>query len=54
MIDTAELRKIVSDFRRSASPSNGNALDHCTNQDLKQVINATADMMNAFIKKLEQ
>ena len=52
-MDVQKLRNIVSEFRYSAKPSNGNHFDPCTIRDLNNVISKLSNALDAIIDEIE-
>lgn len=52
-MDVQKLRNIVSEFRYSAKPSNGNYSDPCTVGDLNKVISKLSNALEAIIDEIE-
>lgn len=52
-IDTAKLRKLISNFKFYSAPSDGVLSNPCTVQDIRKVINNVSKLLNAFVDELE-
>lgn len=53
-IDTAKLRKLISNFEFYTPPSDGVQSNPCTIGDIKKVIKNVAKVLNGFVDELEE
>lgn len=52
-IDVDSLRKAISHFKFYSGPSNASGNAPCTVSDIKNVIDGTAKLFEAFLKEIE-
>lgn len=53
MVDTDKLRQAVLDFQKNARPTDTNSSAPATVKDIRQLIQATATVLNQFIDELD-
>lgn len=53
-IDTAKLRKLITDFKFYSRPSDGVQSNPCTIKDINNVIDNVSRVLNEFVDELEE